>query len=237
MGLAHSPSLVTDGLVLCLDAGNTKSYPGSGTAWSDLSGNGNNGTLTGGPTYSSANYGYISLDGTDDYINMGNAQSLNITNNASICQFVYFNTNYGRTGYQNLISKRVNGTLRTNYAINFNSTDNVFQLYYNTSGSFRLCQVTLNTNFPAPRWYYIVGTYAQSSTNTIMTLYKNGVSIGTATTADNLASVSANAQFGAFDGTTEPFSGRVGVMQIYNRTLSAAEVAQNFAALRGRYGI
>ena len=53
MALAHSPRIITDGLVLCLDAGNTKSYPGSGTAWSDLSGQGNNGTLTNGPTYSS----------------------------------------------------------------------------------------------------------------------------------------------------------------------------------------
>ena len=53
MGLAHSPRIVTDGLVLALDAGNTKSYPGSGTDWYDRSGNGNDGTLTNGPTYSS----------------------------------------------------------------------------------------------------------------------------------------------------------------------------------------
>jgi hypothetical protein len=53
MGLGHSPSVVTSGLVLCLDAGHTKSYPGSGTAWTDLSGNGNTGTLTNGPTFNS----------------------------------------------------------------------------------------------------------------------------------------------------------------------------------------
>jgi hypothetical protein len=51
MSLIHSPRIVTDGLVLCLDAGNPKSYTGSGTTWTDLSGNGNNGTLTNSPTY------------------------------------------------------------------------------------------------------------------------------------------------------------------------------------------
>ena len=53
MGLAHSPSIVTDGLVLCVDAANTKSYPGSGTTWTDVSGKGYDGTLTNGPTFSS----------------------------------------------------------------------------------------------------------------------------------------------------------------------------------------
>jgi len=68
MGLYHSPSIVMNGLVLCLDAGNTKSYPGSGTTWIDLSGNSNTGTLTNGPTYSSENGGSLVFDGIDDYV-------------------------------------------------------------------------------------------------------------------------------------------------------------------------
>ena len=68
MGLAHSPSLVMNGLVLALDAANPKSYPGSGTTWTDLSGRGNTGTLTNGPTYSSANGGSLVFDGTNDYV-------------------------------------------------------------------------------------------------------------------------------------------------------------------------
>jgi hypothetical protein len=51
MALSHSPKIITDGLVLCLDAGNPKSYPGSGTTWTDLSGNGNNGSLENGVGY------------------------------------------------------------------------------------------------------------------------------------------------------------------------------------------
>jgi len=67
MATKYSPKIVTDGLVLSLDAANNKSYPGSGTTWSDLSGNGNTGTLTNGPTFSNTNLGSIVFDGVDDY--------------------------------------------------------------------------------------------------------------------------------------------------------------------------
>ena len=69
----YGPRIVTDGLVLCLDAGNSKSYPGSGTAWNDLSRNGNNGTLN-GPTFNSADRGSIVFDGTNDYVSTNYTQ-------------------------------------------------------------------------------------------------------------------------------------------------------------------
>ena len=69
---ASGPNIVEDGLVLALDAGNTKSYPGSGTTWTDLSGKGNNGTLTNGPTFDSGNGGAIFFDGGNDYVTTGN---------------------------------------------------------------------------------------------------------------------------------------------------------------------
>ena len=68
MAFNFSPKIVTNGLVLALDAANTKSYPGSGTVWSDLTPNGNNGALTNGPTFNSANGGSIVFDGTNDYL-------------------------------------------------------------------------------------------------------------------------------------------------------------------------
>ena len=73
MGLSHSPSIITQNLVLCLDAANSKSYPGSGTTWYNLIPGGVNGTLTNGPTYSSANGGVIALDGVNDYISLTNS--------------------------------------------------------------------------------------------------------------------------------------------------------------------
>jgi hypothetical protein len=72
MGFNYSPKIVTDGLVLCLDAANSRSYPGSGTTWFDLSGNGNNGTLANGPTFNANNNGSIVFDGTNDYVEITN---------------------------------------------------------------------------------------------------------------------------------------------------------------------
>jgi len=69
------PNIITDGLVLALDAANPRSYPGTGTSWNDLSGNGNNGTLVNGPTFNSDNNGSIVFDGVDDYINISNIPS------------------------------------------------------------------------------------------------------------------------------------------------------------------
>ena len=76
MALAHSPRLVTDGLVLCLDAGNTKSYSGSGTTWTDLGGNNNHGTLVNGVGYNSSNGGSLTFDGADDYVDLSTTYSL-----------------------------------------------------------------------------------------------------------------------------------------------------------------
>ena len=66
MAIIDGPRIPTSGLIFYLDAANTRSYPGSGTTWTDLSGNGNTGTLTNGPTYSSANGGQIVFDGSND---------------------------------------------------------------------------------------------------------------------------------------------------------------------------
>ena len=79
--------IVTDGLVLYLDAANTKSYTGTGTTWYDLTKNGNNGVLTSGPVYNSENGGNITFDGVDDYVNLGNPNSLDILN-FTICAWV-----------------------------------------------------------------------------------------------------------------------------------------------------
>ena len=69
MAVQYNPGIVTDGLVMCLDAANRKSYPGTVTGWFDLSGNENTGVLTNGPVYNNENAGYFTLDGTNDFIN------------------------------------------------------------------------------------------------------------------------------------------------------------------------
>ena len=67
MSVSNNPSIISNGLILALDAADKNSYPGSGTAWTDLSGNGNNGTLINGPTFNTGSLGNIVFDGVDDY--------------------------------------------------------------------------------------------------------------------------------------------------------------------------
>ena len=77
MGIAYNPSIVRDGLVLYLDAANPKSYPGSGTTWTDLSGNGNTHTVTGSPTYSS---GKFTLNGSNGFVKSSAMTGVSTTN-------------------------------------------------------------------------------------------------------------------------------------------------------------
>jgi len=78
MAFHYSPKTVTDGLVLLLDVGNPKSYPGSGTTWYDLSGNGNDGTIT-NATFSTAGGGSMTFNGSGDYVSMGDVELLDFT--------------------------------------------------------------------------------------------------------------------------------------------------------------
>ena len=98
MSLNHSPSIVTDGLVLCLDAANQRSYPKSGTTWSDLAGS-NNGTLTNGPTFDAGNGGSIVFDGSDDLVNVGDNSDLQFGSGGSIAFWMKFRGTPGSAGY------------------------------------------------------------------------------------------------------------------------------------------
>ena len=95
MGINYNPRTVTDGLVLALDAGNAKSYPGSGTTWSDLSGNGNTGTFTNGPGYSGA---AIQFDGTGDYLDVGYTSDLDLSSGDFTIEFFTYVNSYDTSG-------------------------------------------------------------------------------------------------------------------------------------------
>ena len=219
MGLGHSPSIVLNGLVLALDAGNPKSYPGSGTTWTDLSGRCNTGTLTNGPTYSSANGGSIVFDGTNDYVNAPLTKS-------ATCTF----SCWARTT-----------TLSAAGPMLFNAGPNGIgpDLYFNSGiiswntwdgNSNPLSATTPASVTDGNYHYYVVVNDASSNTK----LYYDGVLLGTA--AYRTAANNTNLTIG---GTTDTYmwNGNISNFSIHNRALSAPEVSQNFNALRGRYGI
>ena len=212
----YTGGIVTNGLVLNLDAAKTDSYPGTGTTWRDLSGRGNNGTLTNGPTFSGiGKQASIVFDGVDDYIPTTYIMpSQDSTTSFSWNCWVYPTRNNNRDIFM--------GNRGGNSPINFiKLTSSNFEYYpFNLGGAMSLnqwqniCVVKNLTNF-----YY----------------YKNGIQ--TATRSSSVTS-SANPFFIGGDNTAGEFAvGRVSNAQIYNTALTAAEITQNFNALRGRYGI
>jgi hypothetical protein len=221
---AYGPKIITNGLVLALDAANTKSYPGSGTTWTDLSGRGNTGTLTNGPTYSSANSGSIVFDGSNDYIDCGNASSLSITV-GTVC--AWFKKPLG-SGYKGLVDKGRDGYGA--WSLNVDEVGNTATFKARISGTNR--SISASSNYGNNIWTYVCGVYD----GTTLAIYQNGIISNSASYSGTIGTNSVSVKIGAAsDGLY--FGGNVSNAKIYNRALSAAEVSQNFNALRGRFGI
>jgi hypothetical protein len=228
MSAYAGPEIPNNGLVLALDAANAKSYPGSGTAWTDLSGRGNSGTLANGPTYSSANGGSIVFDGTNDFVQQI-APTLNLS--AGVTMEMMFKSND--------IFGRAQGFMRYNYAptqyyLNFYADGSGTLRWeswspYPTSGSSIFTPTLLSNS----TWYHAVGTYASGAS----VLYINGSSVATGSNGTGNFPSSYTTDFFIVGEYAGYCSGNIAVAKIYNRALTAAEVTQNFNALRGRYGI
>jgi hypothetical protein len=238
MATNYNPRIVADGLVLALDAGNAKSYPGSGTTWTDLSGNVNNGTLTNGPTYSSSNGGSIVFDGVDDVVN-GTINGSIFAGNFTQSAWIYkLNANQIWQGVFTNSSPATNNTYLMTFgngsvAAPYNSVG-ANQVGISESGIFLDIGTHIN------KWLNI--TITKSGTTLSIYCYKDGTLLQTSGTitwnGGNFATTN-NYQIGRHwaGGNVVPLQGNVSNVTLYNRALTAAEVSQNFNALRGRYGI
>ena len=220
--------IVQSGLVLNLDAGVSSSYPGSGTTWTDLSGNGNTGTLTNGPTYSSANGGSISFDGTDDYGNFSSRILTNVVTEISCFMWIYPKSDGVVLAI--LGQSAINSSYHHS-AIEVGSSGELrMSLWHNSLTNRINSTLSLNT------WNNVGFTYA----GTTLTGYLNSSNVGTTTFTWSKPS---DIYFGimSFDGTNMGTSaygdGNVSNIQVYNRALTAAEIQQNFNATRSRYSI
>jgi len=207
----------TGGPVLCLDAGSRISYPGSGTTWTDLSGNGNTGTLTNGPTFSSANGGAIVFDGVDDYVNAP------VTKTGSVSFACW-----AKTGIMPNIHMLFNagpdlvGPDLVFYGgyINWNKWDG-------SDNPFGAIPASVSNNM----WHHYV--VVNDATSTAKLYYDNAL-IGSAVYRN--ASLNTNLTIGGNTGN-HIWNGSISNFFVYNRALSAAEISTNFNLLRGRYGI
>ena len=222
----YTGGIVTNGLVLNLDAAKVDSYPGTGTTWRDISGNNNNGTLTNGPTFSGiGKQAAIVFDGVDDYVS---GSGTKLTTQGTI--ITWFKTS---------------NTYPNNYLFSLpfaSGGSNGFDLGFGGSTSFRgivvttstYAELTYTTTYSDNNWHMGALTYS----GTTATLYYDGVARNSASITGSLLQT-ANGEFNVarFGSYGAYAAASISNATVYNRALSADEVSQNFNALRGRYGI
>jgi len=225
---AQEPLGVRDGLVLYLDAANARSYPRTGLNWFDRSGNGNNGNLEGGVGYSGTNFGSLTFDGTDDYVTLGGPASLN-NQYATHEVWIKFD-NATDSVFRNIISRQ-NTSAGTFTMLKTNG--NVYT--FNTRNSSNtIVQVTLSTA-PTTTWTQLVHSYDGTTVRT----YVNGVADNTNTGMSGPLNTGGtfDMKIGTNNYPSNYMNGNISVVRAYDRALTAAEIAQNYDALKGRYGL
>jgi hypothetical protein len=193
-----------------------------------LSGNGNSGTLTNGPTYSSANGGSLVFDGVNDYVTLSSSQIAPGTG-AFTWNFWAKTTKTLSTEYSILFSGTGSNSIYGVIGLD-NRTGNGLIYYAN---GFRI--IDGNTSFGSNWWYitFVGNGGANGSRN--LKLYRNTIQAGSTYTFDyNFTSttpiIGANhSSFGELMG------GNISNVSIYNRALSAAEIQQNYNATKSRY--
>ena len=224
MALSRGPNIVTDGLVLCVDAADKKSYSGSGDTWTDRSGDDRNGTLTNDPTFSTDAGGCIVFDGVDDYV--------------AITSYTFGNGNW-------TVNMWVKADVASNYNLLSNTSGgpvaNAFGLhgskifYFNYDGSWQedYGDTTLSTG----EWYMLtwVNYEGASASDGTMKMYVNGVADSSVFNSYTTNGGPCNAIGRAWHSTE--YDGKVASVYINTKSLTDAEVLQNFNAMRGRFGL
>jgi len=238
MPVHGGPNTVETGLVLSLDAADKNSYPGSGTTWYDLSGNNNSGSLTNGPTFNTGSLGSIVFDGTNDYVDCGNPLILR-PSTFTLSSWVYNTDSDGRQqgifcSYSELLvagffCQLWNNPHKVRYVVGAN-TGSGAGLYIDITGT-----TTININ----TWYQISITYDGLN----MKSYVNGVldinttwSSGVGYDAVN-NKVIVGGTYTKTSGVVAPFKGNISNSIMYNQSLSAQEILQNYNAQKARFGL
>ena len=259
LNLPPPPTTTLNGLNLYLDAGNISSYPGTGTAWYDLSGNNLTGTLANGPTFRPLDGGgSFQFDGINDAVAIDYSSKYDIATSftdkpMSFNGWVKFNTTGGGTFINN--GDNGNATYE-NYIITITSTGLQFELIQETS-TWKSVKIKSNTTLTPGVWYNYAITYTggiansgpyQTYYNGTTKIYINGVEQSTTITNNSgytkLNSLGTNTKLfiGSFGQVGAPgsywagsFNGYVATTLIYGRTLSSSEVLSNYDATKARF--
>jgi hypothetical protein len=223
--LDSNQKIVSNGLVLNLDAAQLRSYPTSGTAWTDLSGNANNGTLTNGPTFDSANGGSIVFDGTNDYVTVTGS------NTFTEATFIAWMLRVGsQSAYDGIIHSR-GGTGGSVTGMNFNL--GATQLGYTWNNE--LNTYSWNSGLIIPATWCMSAITVNSTTAIAYLGSSSGFSSATNSVTHNSTTLAALSL--ARDNQGRYFKGNIAISLLYNRALSETEITQNYNAVKSRFGL
>lgn len=236
MALAHSPRIVTDGLVACFDAANIKSYSGSGTTWHDISGQSNNSTLIGGPTHISDDPKSLWFDGINDSCELPDVDTYSSTAKFSLLLFAKpIANNFGRLF--------VNSPNFGNITLLYFTSSNVPYVRFQTGSTIHVSQQISTANWSAQSFTTFIGISIDKDAGTGYCYMKFGNNnsllineIETTFTPASTTTFSKNVLCSDGDDT-EYLQANISTVQLYNRALPELDIKQNFTAYRGRYGL
>ena len=227
MGLGHSPSIISDGLVFYFDPINTRSYAGTGLTGYNLIDTSIVGSFTNGPVYDSANKGSIYFDGSNDRISFSFNSILDISQSITI--EAYFKPSSYPSGVSGggMIVTKV-----ASYYLEFASNGKI-RVYFDGLSSPGYHES--NSTVPLNKWTHAVVT--RDSSNSTINIYINGVLDRTISSITGNITVQQtyNLAMGAWSGSGYQFNGLIAVGKIYNRALSASEILQNYNATKKRF--
>jgi hypothetical protein len=225
MGTSYNPSIVTDGLVLCLDAANPRSYPKSGTTWSDLAGS-NNGTLVNGPTFDAGNGGSVVFDGSDDRVDCTSPSEIDSISEITMIAWV----RYSGIGYYPKIMSRGHQAATDFTRGNSNNELNFYYSSGNKTADSDYFTTTTGSINLSSGWICVAVT-----SGSVVKFYKNSDLVYTSGSVTTNTGTGSTLVLGNKPGGGRNFNGRMGVAMVYNRVLTAAEIRQNYEATAGRY--
>lgn len=234
MGIDIGPIEVTDGLVFHIDAGNTRSYSGSGITVNALAGLG--ATLVNGVGFSSLNSGYFSLDGTNDYINLPSGFTNYFKSNDYWTVDLWIRLLSQTSGEPVLVSA---GPSIGYYDLFLEIGDN--QIYFaagrgSNTGYIQNQNVSSTLGYNLTTGFFnIVFIKSGISTGSV---YVNSINIPMSVSGSGLSSmpnINEDLRIGTFKQSGFELHGYISQVQIYNRALSATEILQNYNATKGRY--
>ena len=222
-----NPKIITEGLVLALDAANKKSYPGSGTTWFDLSGNGNHGTNA-NMTFETDKLGVFDFNNSTSESTIANSDSLNPVSQLTLEAVVNFDGNSTDFIFEK-------GNVNTQYSIFSHGTDLVFRTVHQGVAGYDSLYAAKTQGITNGQYHHVLGSYNGSTKKT----YIDGREVATKNKTGNLTTTTPGAAVGDFGGTSTgyPFGGKIALVRVYNIGLTASQVKQNFEAIRGRFGI